>query len=126
MDESTQSLMLFFHLRWHKYFESIIREDRVKALDILNKELRVFQPTYPQLYKEMTQYLTTPREDSALSIESHVKSLRAMAVSEINNVIISHPLLCDKLQFPKFSNKRLLTLLSQSLQGVKMLGMTEK
>jgi hypothetical protein len=58
VDDNRYSMKTFFEIRKQKYLEALDRNDRVKAVDILVNDLKVFSAFNEELFKEITQLLT--------------------------------------------------------------------
>ncbi|KAI3521224.1 hypothetical protein L1887_10685 [Cichorium endivia] len=117
VDDNRFSVKILFEIRKQKYLEALDKKDRVKALEILNKDLKVFKTLNEDLFKEMTLLLTMGdfRENQQLSKYTDTKTARAVLVTELKKLIESNPHLQDKCQFPAFKNSRLRLLINQSL-----------
>ncbi|XP_071712277.1 topless-related protein 4-like [Rutidosis leptorrhynchoides] len=115
--ENRYSLKILFEIRKQKYLEALERKDRVKALNILNQELKVFQPHNDALFKEMTLLLTLGdiRENALLSKYTDNNTARLVVIEEIKKLIAMSPELREKSQFPSVSSSRLRQLVNQSL-----------
>lgn len=55
IEDNLESTQIFFQIRKHKYLEALDKRDHAKALDILRKDLKVFEL---DLFKEMSLLLT--------------------------------------------------------------------
>ncbi|XP_073318091.1 uncharacterized protein [Primulina huaijiensis] len=58
VDENRHSTKIFFEIRKHKYLEALDKQDKDAAIEILTKDLKVFQALDENLYKDMTMLLT--------------------------------------------------------------------
>ncbi|XP_022858016.1 protein TPR1-like [Olea europaea var. sylvestris] len=58
VDDNRYSMKIFFEIRKQKYLEALDRQDKVKAVEILVNDLKVFSTFNEDLYKEITQLLT--------------------------------------------------------------------
>uniref|UniRef100_M4CP68 CTLH domain-containing protein n=1 Tax=Brassica campestris TaxID=3711 RepID=M4CP68_BRACM len=118
--DNQQSMMIFFEIRKHKYLEALDKRDHAKALDILRKDLKVFElETYNKdLFKEMSLLLTMDdfRANPKISTYGDTTSERGNLFRGIEKLIVANPLLRDKLQFPVLGTSRLRTLIGQSLK----------
>eukprot|EP00899_Mesostigma_viride_P004833 jgi/Mesvir1/14350/Mv09757-RA.1 len=115
--DNRYSTKIFFELKKQKYLEALDRNDRLAALDILTKELKVFQASSDELYKEMTQLLTLNnfRENAKLSRYGNIVSARNLMLMELKQLIEANPQFRGKLEFPSLKISRLRTLINQSL-----------
>ncbi|WZY80229.1 hypothetical protein YC2023_026613 [Brassica napus] len=118
--DNQQSMMIFFEIRKHKYLEALDKRDHAKALDILRKDLKVFElETYNKdLFKEMSLLLTMDdfRANPKISTYGDTTSERGNLFRGLEKLIVANPLLRDKLQFPVLGTSRLRTLIGQSLK----------
>ncbi|KAE8684086.1 Protein TOPLESS [Hibiscus syriacus] len=117
VDDNRYSMKIFFEIRKQKYLEALDRQEKVKALEILVTDLRVFSTFNDELYKEITQLLTLSnfRENEQLSKYGDTKTARAIMLVELKKLIEANPLFRDKLAFPTLRSSRLRTLINQSL-----------
>ncbi|GMH17690.1 hypothetical protein Nepgr_019531 [Nepenthes gracilis] len=117
VDDNRYSMKIFFEIKKQKYLEALDKHDRSKAVEILVKDLKVFASFNEQLFKEITQLLTSEnfRENEQLSKYGDTKSARAIMLAELKKLIEANPLFRDKLLFPNLKNSRLRTLINQSL-----------
>ncbi|PQQ10411.1 topless-related protein 4 [Prunus yedoensis var. nudiflora] len=58
VDESRYSTKIFFEIRKQKYFEALGRHDYARAVEILQKDLKVFSTIDEERFKEMTLLLS--------------------------------------------------------------------
>ncbi|XP_018462545.1 topless-related protein 1 [Raphanus sativus] len=114
IEDNLESTQIFFQIRKHKYLEALDKRDHAKALDILRKDLKVFEL---DLFKEMSLLLTMDdfRANPILSTYGDTTSARGHLFRELEKLIEANPLLRDKLQFPVLAASRLRTLIDQSL-----------
>ncbi|QCE00129.1 periodic tryptophan protein 2 [Vigna unguiculata] len=117
IDDNRYSMMIFFEIRKQKYLEALDRRDRVKAVEILVNDLKVFQSFNEYLFKEITNLLTLNdfRENAQLSKYGDTTSARNILVTELKRLIEANPLFQDKLTFPSIKASRLRTLINQSM-----------
>nr|GMD74718.1 protein TPR2-like isoform X2 [Ipomoea batatas] len=117
VEDNRYSMKIFFEIRKQKYLEALDKQDRVKAVDILIKDLKVFSSFNEDLFKEITQLLTLDnfRQNEQLSKYGDTKSARNIMLVELKKLIEANPLFRDKLTFPSFKASRLRTLINQSL-----------
>ncbi|XP_050366867.1 protein TPR3-like [Argentina anserina] len=117
LDDNRYSMKIFFEIRKQKYLEALDRHDRAAAVDILVKDLKVFESLNEELFKEITQLLTLNnfRDNAQLSAYVDVETARLMMTEELKKLVLANPCFRDKLQFPKLKNSRLRTLINQSL-----------
>ncbi|KAJ1383310.1 WD40/YVTN repeat-like-containing domain superfamily [Sesbania bispinosa] len=117
VDDNRYSMKTFFEIRKQKYLEALDRNDRVKAVEILVNDLKVFSTFNEELYKEITQLLTLEnfRENEQLSKYGDTKSARNIMLLELKKLIEANPLFRDRLVFPSLKASRLRTLINQSL-----------
>ncbi|CAH9080727.1 unnamed protein product [Cuscuta europaea] len=117
VEDNRYSMKIFFEIRKQKYLEALDKQDRVKAVDILVKDLKVFASFNEDLFKEITQLLTLEnfRQNEQLSKYGDTKSARNIMLVELKKLIEANPLFRDKLALPSFKASRLRTLINQSL-----------
>ncbi|ESW10946.1 hypothetical protein PHAVU_009G252100 [Phaseolus vulgaris] len=117
VDENQHSMMIFFEIRKQKYLEALDRKDRVRAVEILVNDLKVFQSFNEYLFKEITNLITLNdfRENEELSKYGDTKTARNILILELKRLIQANPHFQDKLKFPSFRPSRLRTLINQSL-----------
>ncbi|PON89856.1 Topless-related protein [Trema orientale] len=117
LDDNRYSTKIYFEIRKQSFFEALDSEDRAKALDILMKDLKVFECGNEDLFKEMTQLLTYNdiREHDSLSSYGDTKSARKIVMQELKKIIEANPLFHEKLNFPCFGSHRLRRLINQGL-----------
>ncbi|XP_019257558.1 PREDICTED: protein TPR2-like isoform X2 [Nicotiana attenuata] len=117
VEDNRYSMKIFFEIRKQKYLEALDKNDRVKAVEILVKDLKVFASFNEDLFKEITQLLTLDnfRQNEQLSKYGDTKSARNIMLVELKKLIEANPLFRDKLTFPSFKASRLRTLINQSL-----------
>ncbi|MED6219426.1 hypothetical protein PIB30_035730 [Stylosanthes scabra] len=117
MIDNRYSMKMYFEMRKQKYLEALDRKEKTRALEILGKDLKVFQTYNEDLYKEMTYLLTLEsfRDNEQLSKYGDIKASRKTMTVEIKKLIEANPLLNDKIVFPSLKPSRLRTLINQSL-----------
>lgn len=117
VEDNRYSMKIFFEIRKQKYLEALDKHDRAKAVEILNKDLKVFSSFNEDLFKEITLLLTLEnfRQNEQLSKYGDTKSARNIMLMELKKLIEANPLFRDKLAFPPFRPSRLRTLINQSL-----------
>ncbi|XP_057415729.1 topless-related protein 2 [Lotus japonicus] len=117
VDDNRYSMKTFFEIRKQKYLEALDRNDKVKAVEILVNDLKVFATFNEELFKEITQLITLDnfRENEQLSKYGDTKSARSIMLLELKKLIEANPLFRDKLIFPSLKASRLRTLINQSL-----------
>ncbi|CAN4128062.1 unnamed protein product [Withania somnifera] len=117
VEDNRYSMKIFFEIRKQKYLEALDKHDRVKAVEILVKDLKVFASFNEDLFKEITQLLTLDnfRQNEQLSKYGDTKSARNIMLVELKKLIEANPLFRDKLAFPSLKASRLRTLINQSL-----------
>ncbi|CAK8563731.1 unnamed protein product [Lathyrus sativus] len=117
IDDNKHSMKTFFEIRKQKYLEALDRNDKMKAVDILVKDLKVFSQFNEDLFKELTHLITLDnfRENEQLSKYAGTKAARNIMFLEIKKLIESNPVLRDKLVFPSMKSSRLRTLINHSL-----------
>ncbi|KAK4802794.1 hypothetical protein SAY86_000997 [Trapa natans] len=104
-------------LEEEKFKESVHKQDKAKAVEILVSDLKVFSTFNDELYKEITQLLTLGnfRENEQLSKYGDTRTARNIMLIELKKLIEANPLFRDKLVFPALKSSRLRTLINQSL-----------
>ncbi|CAI8610702.1 unnamed protein product [Vicia faba] len=117
IDDNKFSMKTFFEIRKQKYLEALDRNDKMKAVDVLVKDLKVFSQFNEDLFKELTHLLTLEnfRENEQLSKYGDTKAARNIMFLEIKKLIESNPVFRDKLVFPSMKSSRLRTLINHSL-----------
>ncbi|KAF4388353.1 hypothetical protein G4B88_013190 [Cannabis sativa] len=117
MDDNKNSRKIYFEIRKQKYLEALDRLDRVKAVEILMKDLKVFSNFNEDLFKEFTQLLTLDnfRQNAQLSAYRDTRTARAMTLVELKKLMDVNPLFQDKMMFPNIKTSRLKVLTNQSL-----------
>ncbi|KAK9279321.1 hypothetical protein L1049_013000 [Liquidambar formosana] len=117
VDDNRFSTKIYFEIRKQKFLEALDMHDHNKALDIFNKDLKVFRSDNEELFKEIAQLLILDdiREHPSLSIYGDTKSARRIMAHEVMKIVEANPLLYGKLHFPKIRNQRLRRLINQSL-----------
>ncbi|KAF8081695.1 hypothetical protein N665_0870s0017 [Sinapis alba] len=115
--DNQHSVKIFFEIRKHKYLEALDKRDHAKAVDILRKDLRMFEPFSKDLFEEMMLLLTLDdfRENPKLSMYKDTETARADLFRVLEDLIKDNPLIRDKLHFPTIKTSRLRTLINQSL-----------
>ncbi|KAM7462172.1 hypothetical protein LguiA_030293 [Lonicera macranthoides] len=111
------SIKIYFEIRKQKFLEALDHDDRVKALDILLKDLKVFTSSNEELYKEMTLLLTLRdfRTHNSLTLYGDTMSARKLMMEELQSIIEAYPPFQQKLKFPEINRSRLRHLINQSL-----------
>ncbi|XP_042472112.1 protein TOPLESS-RELATED PROTEIN 2-like [Zingiber officinale] len=117
VEDNRHSMKIFFEIRKQKYLEALDRHDRTKAVDILMKDLKVFETYNQELFQELTMLLSLEnfRQNEQLSQHGDTKSARTTMLMEVKELIKANPLIRDKLTFPTFNDSRLRALINQSL-----------
>ncbi|KAF8400482.1 hypothetical protein HHK36_013780 [Tetracentron sinense] len=115
--DNKYSRKIFFEIRKQKYLEALDRQDKGKAVEILEKDLKVFSVFDEELYQEISQLLSLDnfRENKQLSMYGDTKSARSILMVALEKLIEANPLLRDKLVFPTVKMSQLQTLFNQSL-----------
>ncbi|CAH9098684.1 unnamed protein product [Cuscuta europaea] len=128
VDDNRYSMKIFFEVRKQKYLEALDRKDHAKAVEVLVKDLKIFNTFNEDLYKEITQLLTLEnfRDNDQLSKYGDTKSARNIMLGELKKLVEANPLFRDKLTFPTLKNSRLRTLINQSLNWQHQLCKTPK
>ncbi|KAM7490054.1 hypothetical protein LguiA_032975 [Lonicera macranthoides] len=111
------SIKIYFEIRKQKFLEALDHDDRVKALDILLKDLKVFASSNEELYEEMTRLLTLDnfRTHNSLTLYGDTLSARKLMMEELRSIIEAYPPFQQKLKFPEINKSRLRRLINQSL-----------
>ncbi|KAK0572056.1 hypothetical protein LWI29_025480 [Acer saccharum] len=117
VEDNRHSMKLFFEIRKQKYFESLDRNERGQAVEILVNDLKVFANYNEDLYKEITHLVTLEnfRDNELLASYRDAESARTTAAKELKNLLESNPVFRDKLAFPNTKHSRLKQLMNQSL-----------
>ncbi|GMY29240.1 protein TOPLESS-like [Fagus crenata] len=115
--DNRHSTKIYFEIRKQNFLEALDNNDRLKALGILMKDLKVFAPDHEELFKEMTLLLTFDdiRDHETLSGYGDTNSARMILMYELKKVIEANPLFHGKLKFPSIQSHRLRRLINQSL-----------
>ncbi|KAL5786017.1 hypothetical protein ACOSQ2_008409 [Xanthoceras sorbifolium] len=117
VDDNRYSMKIFFEIRKQKYLETLDKNERGKAVDILVKDLKIFASFNEELFKEITQLLTLEnfRDNDQLAGYRDTKSARAVMLLELKKLLEANPLFRDKLALPNMKSSRLRMLVNQSL-----------
>ncbi|KAL7121731.1 hypothetical protein ACP275_01G001800 [Erythranthe tilingii] len=117
VEDNKYSTKIYFEIRKQKFLEALDKRESAAALDILVKDLKVFEQSNKELYKEMTQLLTMPnfREHSELTSYGDTLTVRRSIINEMRAVIQANPILHGKTNFPPINKSRLRRLINQSL-----------
>ncbi|KAL5559750.1 hypothetical protein UlMin_035961, partial [Ulmus minor] len=117
VDENRYSMKMFFDIKKQKYLEALDRHDRHGALDILTKDLKVFESYNEEIFKEITNLITLQnfRENNKLAGYSDTNSARGIVLGELKKLAVMNPSIRQKMEFPNIETSRLRTLLNQSL-----------
>ncbi|XP_057826168.2 protein TOPLESS-RELATED PROTEIN 2 isoform X3 [Cryptomeria japonica] len=115
--ENLHSTKIFFEIRKQKYLEALDMEDYAKAVEILRKDLKVFEHVSNGIYKELLQLmpLRNIRQNEKLSDYGDRTSTRKSMFLELRKLLKGNPQICNKLKFPHTETSRLRTLINQSL-----------
>ncbi|KAG9156020.1 hypothetical protein Leryth_012087 [Lithospermum erythrorhizon] len=111
------SKKIYFEIRKQKFLEALDEHNHVKALDILLKDLKVFESSNNEVIREMTELLVLDdfRTHPELARYKDTMSGRKDMIGEVKVVIRATPQFQGKLQFPQFEQARLRRLINQSL-----------
>mmetsp|Transcript_2085 Transcript_2085/g.13451 ORF Transcript_2085/g.13451 Transcript_2085/m.13451 type:complete len:1075 (-) Transcript_2085:750-3974(-) len=117
LEDNRYSMKIYFEIRKQKYLEALELQEKTTALDILTKDLKVFQALNSELYEEMTGLLVLDnfRENEKLAHYGDARTARALMFLELKKLIESNPVFLDKLEFPKMHPSRLRTVVNQAL-----------
>ncbi|KAJ7966212.1 Protein TOPLESS [Quillaja saponaria] len=117
INDNKFSMKMFFEIRKQKYLEALDKHDRMKAVDILMNELKVFSSLNEDLFKEITHLLTLDNFRQNVQLSNYVDAVTARAVLfiELKKLLEANPLFREKLQFPNIRASRLRMLINQSL-----------
>ncbi|CAN4076348.1 unnamed protein product [Withania somnifera] len=93
VEDNRYSMKIFFEIRKQKYLEALDKHDRVKAVEILVKDLKVFASFNEDLFKEITQLLTLDnfRQNEQLSKYGDTKSARSIMLVELKSLLRQTP-----------------------------------
>ncbi|XP_027333298.1 protein TPR3-like [Abrus precatorius] len=116
--DNNHSIKIYFEMRKQKYFEALDNNERYKALDILLKDLKVFARGNEELFKELTLLLTVDDIREIKSTYENANSARKELMVEIKKIILQHPLLDGKLNFPVIRSHRLRNLLNERFHSI--------
>ncbi|KAH7574098.1 hypothetical protein JRO89_XS03G0251500 [Xanthoceras sorbifolium] len=99
------STRIYFELRRQKYLEALDKQDRVKALDILLNEFKVFAQYNDRIFKEAILLLPLDnfRQHESLATYGDPKLERIQIVHGLVKFLQENPALKGKLVFP-FAN----------------------
>ncbi|GMH07036.1 hypothetical protein Nepgr_008876 [Nepenthes gracilis] len=116
-NDNGHSMKLFFELCKIKYLEALDRRDWSKAVEILSKELKVFEETNKDVYDQLAQLITVPnfKENASFAGYGDTRSNRQKFLADSRKYIEANPLFREKLQFPNIKPTRLTDLITQSL-----------
>lgn len=117
LEDNRYSMKIYFEIRKQKYLEALELKEKTTAIDILMKDLKVFQALNSELYKEMTSLLVLDnfRENEKLAHYGDARTARVLMFQELKKLIESNPVFQDKLEFPKLPPSRLRTVVNQAL-----------
>ncbi|WCJ30342.1 Protein TOPLESS [Euphorbia peplus] len=117
LGDDRYSAKIYFDIRKQKFLETLDKNDRNKALEILIEDLKVFAPENQELYTEMARLLTfnNIREHDSLTGYTDTKTARRQIMDELRKIIEASPLFCNKLEFPGIKCQRLRRLINQAL-----------
>ncbi|KAI3692219.1 hypothetical protein L6452_32030 [Arctium lappa] len=92
--ENPCSMQIFFEIRKQKYFKALSWYDRVKAVEIIVKDLKVVSASNEELFKEITHLITfdNHRLKEYLSTYGDTKSSRSVMLVEVTKLIEANPL----------------------------------
>ncbi|KAK2659846.1 hypothetical protein Ddye_006379 [Dipteronia dyeriana] len=118
VEDNRYSMKIFFEIRKQKYLESLDRNERGQAVEILINDLKVFASCNEGLYKEITHLVTLEnlRDNELLAGYIDAENARTMIANELKNLLESNPVFRDKLVFPNMKHSRLRQLVNQSLK----------
>ncbi|XP_059066535.1 protein TOPLESS-RELATED PROTEIN 2 [Cryptomeria japonica] len=116
IEDNKFSRKIFFQLRKHKYLEALDRKDFSKAVEILVKDLKVFETFNKDIYDELTQLITLEniRENKELSTYGGATSARKTMFQELIKLVVKNPQLNNKLEIQNVEPYRLRYLINQS------------
>ncbi|KAF7830319.1 topless-related protein 1-like isoform X1 [Senna tora] len=114
-DDNKFSMKMFYEIRKQKYLEALEKGDRAKAVNILVNDLKVFASFDEDLFKQITQLITSEnfREHNYMANYRDMNTSRAIMMAELKRLIESNPVLRDKMEFPQIRSSRLRSLLNQ-------------
>ncbi|KAJ4707840.1 TOPLESS-related [Melia azedarach] len=113
LHENMLSTKTYFELRRQKFLEALDKHERVKALEILMKEFKVFAPYNEEVFKEATLLLPLEnfRQHESLAKYGDPKIERSNIMRGLKQCIQENPKLKGKLQFPVTNNSSLQRLI---------------
>ncbi|TXG62209.1 hypothetical protein EZV62_013572 [Acer yangbiense] len=129
VEDNRHSMKLFFEIRKQKYFESLDRNERGQAVEILVNDLKVFAAHNEDLVSNLVfelvlmlffrqikeNHMVFCRDNELLASYRDAESARKMVAKELKNLLESNPVFRDKLAFPNIKHSRLKQLMNQSL-----------
>ncbi|XP_047326236.1 protein TPR1-like [Impatiens glandulifera] len=115
LDKNKHSTKIYFEIRKQKYLETLDRNDKHTAVEILMKDLKPFQQVDDDLYKQFIHLITLSnfRENEALSAYGDTSASRRRLVIELKKLVKANPDFIGKLTFPDLSSGRITTLMNQ-------------
>ncbi|KAG8381731.1 hypothetical protein BUALT_Bualt05G0003100 [Buddleja alternifolia] len=111
--DNKYSTRIYFDILKQKYYEALYKNEHAVALDILRKDLRVFEESNRELYREMTLLLTIEnfREHKKFSFEGDFSTLRKELIKELRPIIEMNPVFKGRTEFPQINKTTLNTLI---------------
>ncbi|GLJ41790.1 hypothetical protein SUGI_0864890 [Cryptomeria japonica] len=115
--DNVQSAQTFFEIRKQKYLEALVMKDYVNAVEILRKDLKMFENLSSVIYKELTQLITLGniRKNEKFYKCGDTTSTRKSMFLTLRRLINDNPKIFNKLKLPHIETSRLRILINQSL-----------
>ncbi|XP_052297255.1 protein TOPLESS-RELATED PROTEIN 2-like isoform X2 [Citrus sinensis] len=100
--ENMLSTKTYFELRRQKFLEALDKHERVKALDILMKDIKAFSTYNEEVFKEASLLLPLEnfRQHESLARYGDPKTERRNVVRGLKQCIQENPAFSGKLLFP--------------------------
>ncbi|KAG8381732.1 hypothetical protein BUALT_Bualt05G0003200 [Buddleja alternifolia] len=95
VNDNYHSTKIYFEIRKVKYYETLYKNEHAVALDILRKDLRAFEESHRELYREMTLLLTIEnfREQTKIPFEGDSITRRKKLINVLRPVIEDNPVI---------------------------------
>ncbi|XP_020102466.1 topless-related protein 4-like [Ananas comosus] len=123
LDENWWSQKIFFELYKTMFFEALVRSDTAKAVEILRKYLRLFEPIDKEIFTELCRLLSLEHEE--LKNLGDTNSMRQGLCRELTELIKANPVLKDKLEMPKMGPSSPRTMIDQNFPSPEPLAQME-
>ncbi|XP_010648732.1 topless-related protein 1 [Vitis vinifera] len=115
LEDNKFSTKIFFEIRKQKYLETLDRNERLNAVEILMNDLKVFSRYNNDLFKEMALLITLDdfRKHKSLGKYGDTLSARASILREIKKAIGANPVFVGKMELPAIDTAALRSLANE-------------